>query len=171
MFMAIKSLDGELYYQCHRKRDEQQHHLAKVVCTPHEANNIFHASAIGAHCGVDKTMHAILQRYDWSVMKADITKWVSTLFLHISMDLMEIFTHFISECLNCFALLDSRCDDCQKKRASIKDEIQYKSIEVNDLIKLNMFNIEVVGTTCGPQFTTCFKTPRNLSPGGFPPKV
>jgi len=27
-----------------------------------------------------------------------------------------------------------------------------------------------VGTTCGPQFTTCFKTPRNLSPGGSHPK-
>ena len=56
--------------------------FAKVVCTPQEANNIFvefHASAIGAHCGIEKTMHAILQRFYWPGMKADITKWVSAL--------------------------------------------------------------------------------------------
>ena len=52
--------------------------------SPQEANDIFvefHASAIGAHCGVDKTMHAILQRHYWPGMKADITKWVSALLL------------------------------------------------------------------------------------------
>ena len=40
--------------------------MAKVVLTPEEANNIFvefHDSAIGAHCGIDKTLDAILQRY------------------------------------------------------------------------------------------------------------
>ena len=40
-------------------------------------------------------MHAILQQYDWLGMRADITKWVSALFLHISVEIMEIFTYFI----------------------------------------------------------------------------
>uniref|UniRef100_A0A3Q3FUA3 Integrase catalytic domain-containing protein n=1 Tax=Labrus bergylta TaxID=56723 RepID=A0A3Q3FUA3_9LABR len=83
MFMAMY-LDEELYYQCHRTQDEQQHHIAKVVRTPQEANDIFvefHGSAIGAHCGIDKTMHAIIQRYYWPGMRADIMKWVSALFV------------------------------------------------------------------------------------------
>ena len=85
-------LDGELYYQCHRKQDEEQHRLAKVVLTPQEAEDLFvefHASAIGAHCGVDKTLHAIHQRYYWPGMKADITKWVSGSFIHISVEPMK----------------------------------------------------------------------------------
>ncbi len=80
--MAMQSLQGELFYHCHRRLDEQDHHLAKVVCTPEEANNIFlevHASAIGAHCGIEKTTHAVLRWYYWPGMKADITKWVSIL--------------------------------------------------------------------------------------------
>lgn len=66
----------------------------------------FHASAIGAHCGVEKTMHAIIRRYYWPGMKADITKWIS------------------------------QCDDCQKKRATIKEKTQYKPIEVSQPFEL-----------------------------------
>lgn len=61
-----------MYSQCQRKHNEQEHHLAKVVHTQQEANNIFlefHASAVEAHCGVDKTMHAILQQYYWPDIK------------------------------------------------------------------------------------------------------
>lgn len=36
--------------------------------------------------------------------------------------------------------------------------------------QLHESEVGAVGTTCGPQFTTCLKTPRNLSPGGSHPK-
>ena len=73
---AIHPLDGELYYFCRRKQDEQQHHYAKVVSNPEEANWLFvhfHAGPHGEHCGVDRTLHAILQRFWWPGIKEDIT--------------------------------------------------------------------------------------------------
>ena len=36
-----------------------------------------HASSIGGHCGVEKTHHAVITRYYWPGMEADIRKWVS----------------------------------------------------------------------------------------------
>ena len=45
-----------------------------------EANELFiefHASPLGEHCGVEKTHSAIIVRYYWPGMEADIRKWVS----------------------------------------------------------------------------------------------
>lgn len=64
--------------------------------------------------------YAILQRYYWPGMITGITKWVSALFLHISVELMEIFTYFISECSQLFYL------DCPVWWLSKKEGVLYK---------------------------------------------
>ncbi|XP_071399967.1 uncharacterized protein [Centroberyx affinis] len=90
--------DDRLHYFCKRRRDEQQHHLAKVVLTPEEASTLFtefHASEIGAHCGVDKTHDEVMKRYYWPGKKDDISKW---------------------------------CPECQTKGASIKEKKEYYPI-------------------------------------------
>ena len=73
------SVDGELFYIC-RRRQNGQEHLAKVVKLKEEADMVFtdiHSSDIGAHCGIDKTHNAIIQRFYWPGMEGDIRKWVS----------------------------------------------------------------------------------------------
>ena len=73
------SVDGGLFYICRRKKNRGEH-VAKVVTTKEEAHKIFtdlHSSDIGAHCGIDKTHHAIIQRFYWPGMEGDIRKWVS----------------------------------------------------------------------------------------------
>ncbi|KAL7380000.1 hypothetical protein ABVT39_009651 [Epinephelus coioides] len=68
--------DGDLYYICRRKQNKAEH-LAKVVSTAEEANNLFvefHASDVGGHCGVEKTHSAIIARYYWPDMEDDMRK-------------------------------------------------------------------------------------------------
>ena len=51
-----------------------------MVTSVEEADLIFkelHCSPLGSHCGVEKTHHAIISRYYWPGMEADIRKWVS----------------------------------------------------------------------------------------------
>lgn len=71
--------DGELFYICRRKRDKSAH-LAKVVTSAIEASELFkefHDSAIGGHFGWEKTHCALIQRFYWPGMQADVRKWVS----------------------------------------------------------------------------------------------
>ncbi|CAL8234970.1 unnamed protein product [Boreogadus saida] len=70
--------DGDLFYNCRRRQGRE--HLAKVVGSAAEANLIFeemHCSSVGGHCGVEKTHDAVISRYYWPGMEADIRKWVS----------------------------------------------------------------------------------------------
>jgi len=56
-------------------------HLAKVVVSAKEANDVFeefHDSHIGGHFGREKTHQAIILRYYWPGMEEDIRKWVSS---------------------------------------------------------------------------------------------
>lgn len=56
--------------------------LAKVICTKEKAKEIFmelHSSAIGAHCGIHKTLDAVSRRFYWPGMSLDIKKWVSAI--------------------------------------------------------------------------------------------
>ncbi|KAK5920783.1 hypothetical protein CgunFtcFv8_024552 [Champsocephalus gunnari] len=100
--------DGELYYICRRKNNQTEH-LAKVVSTAEEANDLFeefHCSNIGGHCGVEKTHCAIIARYYWPGMEGDIRKWIA------------------------------QCPQCQAKRANIKEKLEYSPIEVTELLEL-----------------------------------
>ncbi|KAK7879084.1 hypothetical protein WMY93_034133 [Mugilogobius chulae] len=64
----VLRVNGNLHYICRRRKERV--HLAKVVLTSKEANDIFiefHSSAIGGHCGWEKTHRAIIDRYYWPI--------------------------------------------------------------------------------------------------------
>ncbi|KAK7929026.1 hypothetical protein WMY93_005421 [Mugilogobius chulae] len=72
-FVSDVLRDGDFYYICRRRKEKV--HLAKVVLTSEEADDIFvefHAGAIGGHCGWGKTHRAIIDRYYWPGMQQDI---------------------------------------------------------------------------------------------------
>lgn len=63
-----------------QKKKEKSQHLAIVVLSPKEAQNIFvelHAGPLGGQCGVEKTHNAIILRFYWPGIEQDICKWVS----------------------------------------------------------------------------------------------
>ncbi|KAI4825795.1 hypothetical protein KUCAC02_021462 [Chaenocephalus aceratus] len=100
--------DGELYYICKRIQNKTEH-LAKVVSTAEEADQLFkefHSSNIGGHCGVEKTHCALIARYYWPGMESDIRKWIA------------------------------QCPQCQAKRANIKEKQEYSPIEVTEPLEL-----------------------------------
>uniref|UniRef100_A0A673L7L2 Gypsy retrotransposon integrase-like protein 1 n=1 Tax=Sinocyclocheilus rhinocerous TaxID=307959 RepID=A0A673L7L2_9TELE len=66
----------------HYVRRKEGGALARVVCTKEKAKYIFmelHNSAIGAHCGIHKTLDAVSRRFYWPGMSVDIKKWVSAI--------------------------------------------------------------------------------------------
>ncbi|KAF3835903.1 hypothetical protein F7725_028461 [Dissostichus mawsoni] len=117
--------DGELYYICRRKRNKAEH-LAKVVYSSEETNQLFeefHCSNIGGHCGVEKTHCAIIARYYWPGMENDIRKWVSW---YLQNNVVEYTFRFKSRAQRTIA----HCPQCQAKTANIKEKLEYSPIEV-----------------------------------------
>ncbi|KAI4801528.1 hypothetical protein KUCAC02_019422 [Chaenocephalus aceratus] len=114
--------DGELYYICRHKKNQTEH-LAKVVSTAEEANDLFaefHCSNIGGQCGVEKTHCAIIARYYWPGMEGDIREWIA------------------------------QCPQCQAKRANIKEKQEYSPIEVTE--PLELVGMDLVGKLTGSEF-------------------
>ncbi|CAL8236779.1 unnamed protein product [Arctogadus glacialis] len=67
---------GDLFYICRRRQERE--HLATVVGSAAEASLILEempCSSVESHCAVEKTHDAVISRYYWPGMEADIRKW------------------------------------------------------------------------------------------------
>ncbi|KAI4817633.1 hypothetical protein KUCAC02_011016 [Chaenocephalus aceratus] len=132
---SFRIKDGDLHYICRRKKTGSMH-LAKVVLSSEEANELFiefHCSLIGGHAGMEKTHLAIIQRFYWPGMTEDIRKWIA------------------------------RCPQCQSKRAFIKEKKEYTPIEVTE--PLELVGMDLVGkltVTDGGNQEFCNKVNYNL---------